>query len=490
MIIPSIDLMGGQTVQLVQGKRKVIDAGDPAPIARDFGLVGEIAVVDLDAALGQGTNESLIEPLLNIADCRVGGGIRDARTAIRWLDAGATRVVLGTRAVPEVLRDLPRDRVIAALDARDGDVVTHGWTASTGTKIADRMRAIANFAAEFLVTFVEVEGTMQGTNMERAAELGELARSLGCRLTVAGGVKSVEEIAALDRLGIDAQIGMALYTGTFTVADALLAMLKTDRPDGLIPTIVADERGAALGLAYSSADSLKIAIRERRGVYYSRSRGGIWRKGESSGATQELLSVALDCDRDTIRFTVKQHGPGFCHNGTRTCFGASRGLDALESRLATIAGAASSSGAADPSAATDPCRVTDPVRVSALRPSSSSAIAPSPSSDSTPSTSSPPRPSAALRVESSSYTSRLLRDPSLLRSKLIEEAGELMDATDRDHIAREAADVLYFTLARLAGAGVPLAEVERELDRRARKLTRRPGNAKPPVNTKPAEATP
>jgi phosphoribosyl-ATP pyrophosphohydrolase/phosphoribosyl-AMP cyclohydrolase len=481
MIIPSIDLMGGQTVQLVQGKRKVIDAGDPVPIARNFGLVGEIAVVDLDAALGQGTNESLIDPLLHIADCRVGGGIRDARTAIRWLDAGATRVVLGTRAVPEVLRDLPRERVIAALDARDGDVVTHGWTASTGTKVADRMREIANFAAEFLVTFVEVEGTMQGTNMERAAELGELARSLGCRLTIAGGVKSVEEIAALDRLGIDAQIGMALYTGTFTVADALLAMLKTDRPDGLIPTIVADERGEALGLVYSSAESLGLAISERRGVYYSRSRSGIWRKGESSGATQELLAVALDCDRDTIRFTVKQEGPGFCHTGTRTCFGASRGLDALESRLTAIASSA-----------------TDPLQVGALRPSSSSAIAPSPSSDSTPSTSSPPRPSAALRVESSSsplpiassYTSRLLSDPTLLRSKLVEEAGELMDATEREHIAREAADVLYFTLARLAGAGVPLAEVERELDRRARKLTRRPGNAKTSAPSSPAEATP
>jgi phosphoribosyl-ATP pyrophosphohydrolase/phosphoribosyl-AMP cyclohydrolase len=457
MIIPSIDLMGGHTVQLVQGKRKVIDAGDPAPIARDFALVGEIAVVDLDAALGQGTNESLIEPLLRIADCRVGGGIRDARIAIRWLDAGATRVVLGTHAVPEVLRDLPRDRVIAALDARDGDVVTHGWTASTGTKIADRMRDLADFAAEFLVTFVEVEGTMQGTNMERAAELGELARSLGCRLTVAGGVKSVEEIAALDRLGIDAQIGMALYTGTFTVADALLAMLKSDRPDGLIPTIVADERGAALGLAYSSPESLKIAIAEHRGIYYSRSRRTIWRKGESSGATQKLLAVALDCDRDTIRFTVKQDGSGFCHTGTRTCFGPSRGFDALESRLTSIASSA-----------------TDSLQVGALPPAPST----------------PPRPSAALRFESSSYTSRLLRDPALLRSKLLEEAGELMDATDRDHITREAADVLYFTLARLAGAGVPLADVERELDRRARKITRRPGNAKTSAPSSPAEATP
>ncbi|MCW5768220.1 MAG: phosphoribosyl-ATP diphosphatase [Phycisphaeraceae bacterium] len=455
MIIPSIDLMGGHTVQLVQGKRKVIDAGDPAPIARNFGLVGEIAVVDLDAALGKGTNESLIEPLLGIADCRVGGGIRDARSAIRWLDAGATRVVLGTRAVPEVLRDLPRERVIAALDARDGDVVTHGWTASTGTKIADRMRDLAEYAAEFLVTFVEVEGTMQGTNMERAAELGELARSLGCRLTVAGGVRSPEEIAALDRLGIDAQIGMALYTGTFTIADALLAMLRTDRPDGLFPTIVADERGAALGLAYSSPDSLRLALSERRGIYHSRSRAGIWRKGETSGDTQELLRVDLDCDRDTLRFTVTQAG-GFCHTGTRTCFGTARGLASLESRLTTIA------------------RATDQLDVGAL-----------PHAPLT-----PPRSSAAIRVDTSSYTSRLLRDPSLLRTKLLEEAGELMEATERDHIAREAADVLYFTLARLAGAGVPLADVERELDRRARKVTRRPGNAKPPMTAPPAEATP
>ena len=436
MIIPSIDLQSGSTVQLVQGKRKVLDAGDPAPIAREFGLVGEIAVVDLDAALGQGSNESLIEPLLKLADCRVGGGIRDARTAIRWLDAGATRVVLGTRAVPEVLRDLPRERVIAALDARDGDVVTHGWTASTGTKIADRMRDLADHAAEFLVTFVEVEGTMQGTNLERAAELGELARSLGCRLTVAGGVNSVDEIVALDRLGIDAQIGMALYTGAFTVADALIAMLKADRPDGLFPTVVADERGAALGLAYSSAESLRLALAERRGIYFSRSRGAIWRKGETSGSTQELLRVDLDCDRDTLRFTVRQSG-AFCHTGTRTCFGPARGLSSLESRLTTIASAIAHSSL----------------------------------------------PIAA------SYTSRLLRDPALLRAKLLEEATELMDATDRAHIALEAGDVLYFTLARLAGAGVSLAEVERELDARARKVTRRPGNAKPAATAAPEVAT-
>jgi phosphoribosyl-ATP pyrophosphohydrolase len=432
--------MDGETVQLVQGARKVLDAGDPMPIARAFGVVGEIAVVDLDAALEKGSNAGLIEPLLGVADCRVGGGIRDARAAVRWLDAGATRVVLGTSAVPEVLRELPRERVIAALDARDGDVVTHGWTTRTGASVADRMRELGGYAGEFLVTFVEGEGTLQGTNMERALELGEIAKEIGCRLTVAGGVKTVEEIATLDRAGIDAQIGMALYTGRFTTADAIVAMLSSDRADGLYPTVVADERGMALGLAYSSAESLRVAIAERRGVYHSRSRGGIWRKGETSGATQELLRVDLDCDRDAIRFTVRQGGAGFCHNGTRTCFGKgfgkgvndARGLGALEARLAGIAeqvareGGGSGSGGAG-----------------------------------------------------GSYTARLLGDAALLGAKVREEAAELVEASERGHVVREAADVMYFTMVRLAKEGIDLVEVERELDRRARRVTRRPGDAKP-----------
>ena len=118
MIIPSIDLMGGNAVQLVEGKEKVLDAGDPGPIADRFGMVGEVAVIDLDAALGRGSNASVIRELLKRAPCRVGGGIRDAGAAIRWLDAGARKVILGTAARPEILRELPRERVIAALDAQ------------------------------------------------------------------------------------------------------------------------------------------------------------------------------------------------------------------------------------------------------------------------------------------------------------------------------------------------------------------------------------
>ncbi len=139
MIVPSIDLMGGAAVQLVEGREKVIDAGDPRPIAARFGRVGEVAVIDLDAALGRGSNAGVIEELLRIAPCRVGGGIRDVATAQRWLDAGARKVILGTAARPDVLSELPRDRVIAAVDARDGHVVVEGWTKQAGAGLLERI---------------------------------------------------------------------------------------------------------------------------------------------------------------------------------------------------------------------------------------------------------------------------------------------------------------------------------------------------------------
>ena len=182
--------------------------------------------------------------------------------------------------------------------------------------------------------------------------------------------------------------------------------MQSDRPDGLWPTVVADERGVALGLVYSDLASLRAALEQGRGVYHSRSRG-LWLKGASSGATQELLRIDADCDRDSLRFTVRQQPPGFCHRGTRTCFGADRGLGALARRLAE--------------------RRSD--------------------------------------APAGSYTARLLADPALLGAKLREEAAELAAAEARDHVIHEAADVLYFTLAALARHGVDLAEVEAALDR-------------------------
>ena len=135
MIIPSIDLMDGQAVQLIGGKEKAIDAGDPFPIAGKFSIAGEIAVIDLNAALSTGSNEEIIRRLVRLFPCRVGGGIRDFETAIKWLDAGATQIIIGTAATPELLEKLPRERVMVALDARHGEVVVEGWQRGTGRTV-------------------------------------------------------------------------------------------------------------------------------------------------------------------------------------------------------------------------------------------------------------------------------------------------------------------------------------------------------------------
>ncbi|NNM32803.1 MAG: phosphoribosyl-ATP diphosphatase [Gemmatimonadetes bacterium] len=419
MIIPSIDLMDGRAVQLRQGKERVLDAGDPRPLARRFGRVGEVAVVDLDAALGTGSNAPLIEDLCKIAPCRVGGGIRSVESAIAWLDRGAEKVVLGTAAVPDVLKELPTQRVVAALDAWEGEVVVKGWTEGTGRSIEDTMKDLAGLAGGFLVTFVEGEGMEGGFPREAVSRLVDAAPA---PLTIAGGIATPEEIGWLDRQGADAQVGMALYKGTLALGEAFCAPMTSERADGLFPTVVADESDRVLGLVWSSVESVEAALEEGRGIYQSRSRG-LWRKGESSGAVQELLDVSLDCDRDALLFRVRQSDPGFCHTGTRSCFGPSTGLAALEQTIR-------------------------------LR-----------------------RTSAGP----GSLTRRLLDDPALLRGKLIEEAAEAGDAKSREAAVEEAADVLYFLSVLLTGHDASISDAERALDRRARAVTRRaPSDPKGP----------
>ena len=333
MIIPSIDLVRGRAVQLIGGEVEAIDAGDPLPILERFSLVGEVAVIDIDAARGEGSNRDLIRDLCRRASVRVGGGIRDVETAIDWLDAGASKVIIGTTATTEMLSQLPSDRVIVALDSRDGQVVTHGWRRETGESVLDRIIELKELCWGFLVTFVELEGRMEGTDLDRARKV--IGAAGHCRVTIAGGVATTPEIAEIDRLGADTQVGMALYSGTLTLADAIAAPLTSERDDGLWPTIVVDQRGVALGLAWSSADSLQEAVERRRGIYQSRTRG-LWEKGATSGSTQKLLKVDLDCDRDALRFTVGQHGEGFCHQDTRTCWGEDNGLGRLSRRIAQL----------------------------------------------------------------------------------------------------------------------------------------------------------
>ena len=417
MIVPSIDIMGGQAVQLIGGEKKAIDAGDPMPIAERFAVAGDLAVIDLDAALGRGDNRGVIREIVRRYPCRVGGGIRSREAALRWLDAGALQVIIGTAAEPGLLSQLPRQRVIAALDARNGEVVVEGWQKKTGRIAMERMAELRDLVGGFLVTFVEREGRMGGMDLDQVKAV--VAAAGKARVTVAGGVATAGEIGEIDRLGADVQVGMGLYTGRIALGDGVSAPMRSDRPDGLWATVVSDQLGRTLGLCWSNQESVRAAVERRQGVYHSRSRG-LWIKGESSGDTQELLRIDLDCDRDALRFTVRQKGRGFCHNGTWSCFGDDRGLGRLARRL---------------------------------------------------------KERVACAPEGS-YTGRLLSDPDLLRSKLLEGAGELARARPGE-VVGEAADLFYFALVALARGGADLDQVEAEIERRGLTLTRRPGDAKP-----------
>jgi phosphoribosyl-ATP pyrophosphohydrolase len=258
---------------------------------------------------------------------------------------------------------------------------------------------------------------MEGIDAEAIENLKAAAGD--AQLTVAGGFTTAEDIAVADRLGADAQVGMALYSGRLHLADAIAAPLTSDRPDGLWPTVVADEYGVALGLAYSDLKSLRAAVDGRVGAYHSRNRG-LWIKGKTSGATQDLLKIDLDCDRDTLRFTVRQTPPGFCHLDTHTCWGDAHGLPALARLIAARRDAA----------------------------------------------------------PEGSYTRRLFEEAGLLDAKILEEAQELVDAASPDEVTHEAADLIYFALTAMARSGVALSDVEAELERRSRRLTRRSGNKK------------
>ncbi|HEX9728557.1 MAG TPA: phosphoribosyl-ATP diphosphatase [Gemmatimonadales bacterium] len=417
MIVPSIDLMDGRAVQLRQGREFVLDGGDPLQRLEQFAVAGEVAVVDLDAALGRGSNAAIIRKMVRRAACRVGGGIRDRDSARAWLDAGAERIVVGTAASPAFCGALPRDRVIAAVDSVRGEVVVDGWRTKTGHSVLDDIRSLAPHVGGFLLTQVEREGEMAGFDATMVRDA--VAAAGAARVTAAGGITTPDEIGELDRLGADAQVGMALYTERMSLGDAVAAVLRAG-PDGLWPTVVCDESGRALGFVWSSAASLRRAVAERRGIYWSRSRSAIWVKGESSGNTQRLLAVDADCDRDALRFVVRQEGPGFCHRNTRSCFRDRFDLGTLE-------------------------------RVIAAR---------------------------RAGADPHSGTVRLLTTPGLLESKLGEESAELARAGTRDDVVHESADVLYLVLAALARAGASLADVESELGRRRLAMTRRPMEAK------------
>jgi len=220
MLIPSIDLMDGKIVQLVQGEKKKLEFDNFDYWIERFSKHPIVQLIDLDAARGAGNNRSLVKQIAGRLNCQVGGGIRGVETAQEVLDIGARKVIIGSALLTDgrinheharaLAENLPKAALMFALDSRGGRVAIDGWRTQTALTAFDMIRELEPFCESFLYTHIDTEGLMGGIPMEM---VHSIRRATARHLVVAGGITEQQEIDSLDALGIDAVVGMALYTG-------------------------------------------------------------------------------------------------------------------------------------------------------------------------------------------------------------------------------------------------------------------------------------
>ena len=324
-----------------------------------------------------------------------------------FLDAGCTAIVIDGKNLEAMdAAKIPKERIVASFpgvdDTNQEDITSALQLSST---ISVPISSLEE--AETILSYIPEQSDkviFELSNADTSSATTELVAAVAKKCKDHKG-----KIALVDPCAT-------------TLGTNYAACMRTDRPDGLYTTVVCARNNEALGLVYSSVASIIAAFECGRGVYWSRSRGGLWRKGDTSGHYQTLHRMDVDCDGDALRVMVTQRGnpPCFCHLFTYTCWGHANGLRHLEKTMNE-------------------------------------------------------------RLESApegSYTKRLFDDPQLLRDKLVEEAQELSEAETKEEVAGELADVLYFAMARAAKAGVSMDDAIAVLDARTRKVTRRKGDSK------------
>jgi phosphoribosylformimino-5-aminoimidazole carboxamide ribotide isomerase len=233
MIFPCIDLMDGKVVQLIQGREKALEGDSPDEMLRKFAAFPEIQVIDLDAAMGRGANDHLVEDLAQKAVIRAGGGVRTVERAQALLDQGAHKVIVGSSAFRkdgpnhEFLEALAAAlgplKIILALDSKGGHIVVKGWQESTSLTAESIIGSLEPWCSGFLCTYVDKEGMMQGTDLDWFRRLRNATTH---EITAAGGITTLEDIRALDAMQIHSAVGMAVYTGRLDLAE-LAAMNAT-----------------------------------------------------------------------------------------------------------------------------------------------------------------------------------------------------------------------------------------------------------------------
>ena len=436
MVIASIDLQNGKVVQLKQGADLILQRENAGGLAEEFNIYGEVAVIDLDAAMGKGSNMELIKPLLRKAECRVGGGIRTPQQAKELVSLGAHKIIVGSSAfrdpakkgagisggefavnVPfleSMSKAIGRQRLIVAIDARNGEITVDGWKTPTGLDLYAAAKAVEPYAGELLFTCVEREGTMTGIDLDAVKKLRE---SVSCEITVAGGVSTLEEIQKISNLNCSIQLGMAIYTNKISLNDAFITSLnwekgKTSASNSsfLLPVIVQSQDGQVIMTGFTDVQALGETFRRGNVCFHSRTRNKLWMKGETSGNVLKMIKIRADCDRDALLVTAQPAGP-VCHTGGWSCFTTERdfSLEYLQDIITE--------------------RFKNP--------------------------------------PAGSYTATL--DDTLVREKIMEEAQELCEAKTKEEVIWEAADLFYFSTVLMTRAGVTVQDILDELDRRNKK---------------------
>ena len=428
MVISSIDLKDGHVVQLKNGKDLVLQRDDADNLINDFNFYGEVAIIDLDAAMGHvdakgnTVNTTLLKSLLRKGNVRTGGGVRTVKRARELISLGAEKVIIGSSALKknpqpgesvlntefldELVKCIGKQRIIISVDAINGKIAVKGWTETIDVSLIEGAKQAEKYCSELLFTCVEKEGCMQGTNIEMAKELRDAVK---CRVVVAGGVSSEDEIEALEKMHCDVQLGMALYTNKVSLKNSFLRCLDWEKVSGMVPVIAQSQNGEVLMMGYANKEAFEKTIDTKKLTFWSRTRNVLWTKGETSGHFLEVLKLRVDCDRDTVLATVIPHG-GVCHTGSFTCFGAEPDeRSSMERLYGTIAE-----------------RFANP--------------------------------------KPGSYTATL--DAKRVREKVEEEAEEICEAEGKDEVIWEAADLLYFVSVLMYKEGVNWQDVYNELDRR------------------------
>ncbi len=218
--------MDGKVVQLVQGRERALEGDAPLEMLRRFAAFPEIQVIDLDAAMGRGSNDELVRLLASKAATRVGGGVRTIERAQALVGQGARKVIVGTSAftangiheefLGRLREAIGRDRLLIAADSRNGRVVVKGWKEATAFRAEEVLRSLEPYCSGFLCTYVDKEGMLQGTDLEW---FGRLRASTALEVTAAGGISTLDEVRALLAMKVHVALGMAIYTGRLSLAD-------------------------------------------------------------------------------------------------------------------------------------------------------------------------------------------------------------------------------------------------------------------------------